>query len=190
MALAIILYRFVLLFSVRIARRIKEWDDGVDTIHDRRVETITRLVKTTSVAVIGATAVIMILSELSIDIAPVLASVGVVGLAFGLGAQTLVQDVIAGFFLIVEGQYQIGDVVELKDRVGTVENLTLRTTHVRDVHGYLHIIPNGEIRLVTNRLRDWSRAIIDVAVAQEADLERALQTLDEIAQRSVSDDQI
>jgi small conductance mechanosensitive channel len=116
-----------------------------------------------------------------------LASVGVASLALGLGAQTLVKDAISGFFIIAEGQYQVGDVIELDGIIGTVEDLTVRSTQIRDLEGHLHFVPNGEIRIVTNRTRDWSRAFIDVGIGYEDDLALAETTLMEIAELAQQD---
>jgi small conductance mechanosensitive channel len=111
------------------------------------------------------------------DVAPLLASVGVVGLALGLGAQTLVKDFIGGAFILIENQYSVGDVVKLGDISGSVEKITLRTTHVRSINGNLNIVPNGEVRVVSNVTREWSRAMVDLGVAYEEDRERVRAVL-------------
>lgn len=169
----------------KITDRIRQLDQVEGGRFDRRAETIRQVVNTTGVAIIGVTALLMILDVLAIDIGPLLASIGIAGLALGLGAQTLVKDVIGGVFILLEGQYQVGDTVELAGRIGTVEELTLRVTHVRDARGFLHIIPNGEIRVVTNRVRDWSRANVDVSIPFEADVQRTTALLEEIGRQSV-----
>jgi small conductance mechanosensitive channel len=128
--------------------------------------------------VVGA-AVITVLSNF-MDVAPLLASVGVVGLALGLGAQALVKDFIGGAFVLIENQYSVGDVVKLGDISGSVEKITLRTTHVRSINGSLNIVPNGEIRVVTNVTPDWSRAMVDLGIAYEEDLERVRGVLENV----------
>ena len=136
--------------------------------------------------VVGA--LLMILSNF-VDIAPLLASVGVVGLALSLGAQQLVRDLISGFFILIENQYGIGDVIKVGDIAGSVERFTLRVTWVRDVEGQVHIIPNGEVRTVTNITKNWSRAIVEVGVAYEEDLDRVLAVLEEIAEDFVQSEE-
>ena len=185
--LAIVSYG-LLLFALRhFTGHIKGLDEIEGSVRDKQVETLSRLVKTTGLVVIIVVTVLMILGELGINIGPILASVGIVSLAVGLGAQTLVKDVIGGLFIILEGQFQVGDVVELQGRIGTVENMTLRATQIRDVDGNLHIVPNGEIRIVANRTRGWSRAVVDVGISYDDDVELAKQALSEIGEAAVKD---
>jgi small conductance mechanosensitive channel len=173
-----------------LTNRIKRLDDVDGSDLDKRTDTIFNVVHNAGLAIILITTTLMVLDELSIDITPMLASVGIVGLALGLGAQTLVKDIIGGIFILMEGQYRVGDVVELQGKTGVVEDLTLRVTSVRDFQGDLHMIPNGDIRLVTNKGRDWSRAIVDVSIAYEEDIERAITTLDEIGRRAAEDSEV
>lgn len=187
---AIVAYLLLSIGIRHLKIRIKELDDEQDSHLDRRTETISRLVKTTGVVLIISVALLMILDQLGINIGPILASVGVASLALGLGAQTLVKDVIGGLFLILEGQYHVGDVIEFDGRVGTVEDMTLRITSVRDINGYIHFVPNGEIRILANRSRDWARAIIDVGITYDDDVDLALQVLDEIGKSAAQDSDI
>lgn len=132
----------------------------------------------------------MVLDRIGINTGPLLASAGVVGLAVGFGAQSLVRDVVTGFFVIAEGQYGVGDVVEVNANSGlsgTVERLTLRTTVLRSVAGEAHIIPNGEIKSVTNKTKEWSRAVVDVGISYSADLDTAFAALDRAAARLEED---
>lgn len=165
-----------------LSRRIQAMDGEEDSELDRRTKTIFRVVHSTGVVIIISTAIMMMLTELGVAITPVLASVGFVGLALGLGAQTLVKDMIAGLFILIEDQYTVGDVVEIGGITGTVEHMTLRATELRDLYGTVHIIPNGEIRIVANKSRDWSRAIVDVSVTYEEDVDTAVKTLQEIGE--------
>jgi small conductance mechanosensitive channel len=187
---AVVAYWLLSIGTRHLKRRIKELDDEQDSHHDRRTETISRLVKTTGVVFIIGISLLMILDQLGINIGPILASVGVASLALGLGAQTLVKDIIGGLFLILEDQYQVGDVIEFGGRVGTVEDMTLRITSVRDINGYIHFVPNGEIRILANRSRDWARAIIDVGITYDDDVDLALQVLDEIGKSAAQDSDI
>ena len=118
-----------------------------------------------------------------INIGPILAGAGILGLAVSFGAQSLVKDVITGFFMLVENSISVGDTVEIAGKTGTVERITLRVVRLRDVDGTLHIIPNGQITTVSNQTRGWSRAVVDVTVAYESDLDRALAVFREEAAR-------
>jgi small conductance mechanosensitive channel len=124
----------------------------------------------TGVLIVGA-ALLMLLSAFGLDITPVLAGAGVAGLAVSLGAQTLFKDLIGGMLILVENQYVVGDTIQVGEVVGQVERLTLRATSIRDVNGSLHVVPNGEVRIIANQTRDWSRAIVDIGVAYEQDME-------------------
>ncbi len=173
-----------------IAKRIKALDEVDGSSLDRRTDTISTILHRTGAVVIVATAVITILQEIGVPIAPMLASVGAVGLALSLGAQTLVKDVISGLFILGENQYTIGEVVSINNITGTVEEMSLRATALRDASGALHIIPNGEVRIVSNRTRDWSRAIVDVSITYEADVDRALVALQAIGAALADDETI
>jgi small conductance mechanosensitive channel len=114
--------------------------------------------------VIWTVAVLMVLRELDVDITPVLTGAGIVGLAVGFGAQTLVRDVITGFFLIIEDQVRVGDVVMVNGTGGLVEQINLRTIVLRDFEGVVHVVPNGEIKMLANRTKDYSYYVIDLGV--------------------------
>ncbi len=189
-ALAVVAYILLSLASRLISRRIQQLDDVEGSDLDKRTDTIRRLVKTSGTVVIIGITLLMILDRLGIDIRPILASVGIVGLALGLGAQTLVKDVIGGFFIILEGQFHIGDVIEFDGVVGTVEDLTLRATILRGGDGSIHIVPNGELRIVTNRTRGWSRASVDVTIPYDQDIEQAYQSLEEVRDNAARDESI
>ena len=133
-----------------------------------------------TVVIVGA-AVLMLLSKFDVNITPLLASAGVAGLAVGLGAQTLIKDLVGGFFIVVENQFAVGETIQVGVLSGQVERLTLRATNVRDVNGTLHIIPNGEARIVSNLSREWSRAVVQVGVAYEEEPDRVLGALREAA---------
>jgi small conductance mechanosensitive channel len=170
-----------------LSRQIQELDDEEGSELDERTETIFRVVRSTGIVVIVGTAVLMVLTELGVPITPVLASVGFVGLAFGLGAQTLVQDMISGLFILVENQYSVGDVIETNGASGVVEQMTLRSTMLRGLDGTLYVVPNGEIRVVSNKSRDWSRAVLDVGITYDDDVDAAMQTLRDIGSKMSED---
>jgi len=179
LVLAVLAYRLFYVIARRLARRMQALDEIEGSERDRRIETIFRLVANTGLVVVITAATLTILQELDIDIGPLLASVGIAGLALGLGAQTLVKDIIGGLFIFVENMYTVGDVVEIAGYAGVVEEMTLRTTALRDLNGTLHIIPNGDIRTVSNRSRDWSRAVVEVGVTYEAQVAEAEAALAE-----------
>jgi small-conductance mechanosensitive channel len=115
-------------------------------------------------------AVLMVLGQLGLDLAPLIAGAGIAGIAIGFGAQSLVKDFLSGFFILVEDQYGVGDVIDVEGASGTVEELTMRVTRLRSVDGTVWFVPNGEIRKVGNTSMEWSRALIDVVVAYDSDV--------------------
>jgi moderate conductance mechanosensitive channel len=128
--------------------------------------------------VVVVVALLMILDALGINITPILASIGVAGLAISLGAQTLIKDYVGGLFILAENQYAVGDYVTLGDVTGTVEEITLRKTLLRDLDGKLVHVPNGEVRVIINNSYDWARAVVDLTIAYEeqvAEAEKVLQ---------------
>jgi moderate conductance mechanosensitive channel len=173
-----------------LSLRIQALDDEENSEQDRRAKTIFRVIRSTGAVIIVTTALMMILTEVGVAITPVLASVGFVGLAFGLGAQTLVKDMIAGLFILIEDHYTVGDTAEIGGITGTVERMTLRATELRDVNGTVYIIPNGEIRVVANKSRDWSRAIVDVSITYDEDVDTAVAALQEIGLKMAQDNDV
>jgi small conductance mechanosensitive channel len=172
---------FLLRYITRhLKLRVQSFDDVDGSLLDKRTETISRVMWTTGSVVIVGTALLIILEEFGVPIFPVLASVGFVGLAFGLGAQTLVKDMISGLFILIEDQFTIGDVVEIGGVSGTVETISLRKTVIRDLYGTIFHIPNGEVRTVANKSRDWSRALVEVGITYDADVDKAIEALGHI----------
>jgi small conductance mechanosensitive channel len=129
----------------------------------------------------------MILSELQIDIAPILAGAGVVGIAIGFGAQSLVKDLVAGLFIIIENQYRVGDVVRIADVAGIVESINLIKTVLRDLDGVVHIVLNGEIRVASNFTKDWSRVNLNVSVAYGEDLDHVISVINRVGKELAED---
>lgn len=121
-----------------------------------------------------------ILGELGIQLGPLLATAGIGALAIGFGAQNLVKDVISGFFIILENQYRIGDVIEVSGVSGLVESLGLRTTVLRDLEGRVHTIPNGEIKIVSNLSKEWARSVLDVGISYREDVDRVMELLSQV----------
>lgn len=160
-----------------VARRIERWgDDGHDGLHsarEQRARTSAKLVRSAGRALLTVVGLLMLLDQLDFNISPLLASAGVVGLAVSFGSQSLVRDFVTGFFLQLEHQFALGDVIRIGTVEGTVENITLRLVYLRDATGALHIIPNGQIAQVTNLTRSWGRVAVDSEVAWR-DSDRAL----------------
>jgi small conductance mechanosensitive channel len=121
--------------------------------------------------------ILLVLGELDVELAPLLAGAGVAGVAIGFGAQQIIRDLLAGFFIVLEDQYGVGDIVDLGPAIGEVERITLRFTRLRDLEGRAWYIPNGEITRVGNYSKLWSRAVLDVGIAYENDIERAGQAM-------------
>ena len=138
---------------------------------ERRIETLARIFRYVATVLITLVAGMLVLSELDISIAPFLGAAGVVGIAVGFGAQSLVKDFFSGFFMLLENQVRVGDAVELAGKLGVVEEVTLRNTVLRDNEGNVHYIPNGEITVVTNKSRGYAFALIDIGVAYREDLD-------------------
>lgn len=135
-----------------------------DFVHLQRIQTLTQVVQDVFRIIIVILASIMILAELGVDIKPLLAAAGIGGIAFGLGAQSLVKDLISGFFLLLENQLQVGDIVEIGGKSGCIEEIRLRTIRLRDYAGNVHIIPNGTINNVTNMTRGFSYTVWNIGV--------------------------
>ncbi len=167
-----------------IGRRVLQGVQDMKHLRESRRQQLTTLVQILRWAadiVIVVTALLMLLSTFGIDVTPLLASVGVAGLAVSLGAQTLIKDLIGGILILVENHYVVGDSIRVGDVSGKVERLTLRATYIRDVNGLLYVVPNGEVRIVGNMTKEWSRALVDIGVAYEEDMDRALSVLEEAA---------
>ncbi len=135
------------------------------------------MLRSVATAVIYGLAILISLSELEISLGPLVAGAGVAGIALGFGAQAVVRDFLAGIFMIIEDQYGVGDYVDLGDATGIVEEISLRTTRIRDVEGTVWYFPNGEIRRVANKSQHWARTVLDIEVAYDTDLERAMQVI-------------
>ncbi len=147
----------------------------------QRAKSLGSLLKSIASGVIFGVVLIMCLAEVKVNVAPILASAGVVGLALGFGAQALVKDFLSGIFMLVEDQYGVGDVVDLGEAVGTVEAVGLRITRLRDINGTVWYVRNGEILRVGNHSQNWARTVLDVAVGYESDLNRVKLILEDVA---------
>ncbi len=180
-----LLARLALRFGYSVIQRLFNRDtDAASPLPGSKAKTLAALLYSVWRYVIYAAAAVLILTELAIvEMGPILAGAGVIGLAVGFGAQSLVRDVIAGFFIVLEDQFSVGDYITVGNFTGTVEELGLRITKIRDFSGELHIIPNGKIEAVTNRTRGSMRAQVDVSVAYEEDIDQVLAVLEDLSRR-------
>ena len=147
---------------------------------NRRIETLARVFRHISTVVISLVAGMLALSELGISIAPILGAAGVVGVAVGFGAQSLIKDYFNGFFMLLENQIRQGDVVEVCGKTGVVEDISLRYICLRDNEGSVHYVPNGQITTVTNKSRDYAYALIDLGVAYRENLDEVFEVVREV----------
>lgn len=168
--------RLIRLFREHMARHNANGEDI------KRVETLSRVFRYAASVLIWVVAAMLVLSELGISIAPILATAGVAGIAIGFGAQTLVKDYFSGLFLLLENQIRQGDVVAIADKAGLVEEVTLRYVRLRDYEGAVHFVPNSSITTVTNRSRDFAYAVVDVGVAYKEDLDRVFDVMRAVAE--------
>jgi small-conductance mechanosensitive channel len=166
-----VVVRIIQTFRVRIATRL----DSAEQV--RRTETLGRVGRYVATVVISVIGAVLILAEVGISVAPILGAAGVVGLAIGFGAQSLVKDYFTGIFLLVENQLTRGDVVEVAGKSGVVEDLTLRYVRLRDYEGNVHFVPNNMITTVTNMSRGFAYAVIDVGIGYREDVDEARQVM-------------
>ena len=151
---------------------------------EQRLDTISAAGRKIVSITLYMSAALMILADFGVQVGPLVAGLGIVGVAVGFGAQFMVRDLINGFFLVAEDQFRVGDSVKVVDFSGTVETISLRITRIRSVGGELHSVPNGEIRAVTNYSRHWSRAVVDAGVSRNSDLEKVFEALREAGARA------
>ena len=161
-----------------IARGHEEGE--VPTEAAKRAETLVRLLRQGVIIVMWVMGLLLILRQLGVDIGPVLASAGVVGLAVGFGAQNLVRDVIAGFFMILENQVRVGDVAIINGTGGLVERINFRTIVLRDLSGIVHTFPNGTITTLANMTREWSAFVFEIGVAYKEDTDKVVEVLKQV----------
>jgi len=155
---------------------------------ERRAKTLGTVLENTARILVGAFFVLMTLEEFGVNISPLVAGAGIAGVALGFGAQSLVKDVIAGFFLLMENQYGVGDIISVDaNHSGTVERMTLRITQIRDSEGRTHFIPNGSISQLTVMSKDYARALVDLEVRQDQDPDKALALLKELGEALLKD---
>jgi moderate conductance mechanosensitive channel len=183
--LVILIQSLVLLWLLRVTTRrlrtISKRQAFPTGLRAQQLNTMAGVIGGVGIFIVIFMALVQILDVFKIDVKPLIASAGVVGLAIGFGAQTLVKDVLNGFFILLENQYDVGDVVRVGGVQGTVENMTLRRTVLRDADGSVHTVPNSEIKIVSNMTRDWTQVALHVAVDYSENSDRVVQVLREIA---------
>ncbi len=153
----------------------------------KRSQTLSSVFVGAAVSLIYVSALFMVLTELSVPIGPVLGGFGIAGIAVGFGAQYLVRDLIAGVFILAENQYRTGDVVTIAGISGLVESINLRRTVLRDLDGQVHVIPNGEITVASNKTKYWSRVNLDIGVAYKEDVDRVITVLNDVGDEIAAD---
>jgi small-conductance mechanosensitive channel len=153
----------------------------------KREDTLIQISANALGVVIWLTVALIVLSELGISIGPLLTTAGIAGLALGFGGQYVIRDLISGLFIILENQYRVGDVVCFGEICGTVEDITMRLTTLRDLDGRVHHVPHGEIKTVSNLAKDFGRINIDIGLAYNTDLEKALSLIDKVGQELAAD---
>ena len=184
---ALVVVRLAVFITRRVEQAFQDNDPSTMNEREKQAATLGKVIRNISRILVWSVAVMMILRELGIDIGPILAGIGIMGLAVGFGAQSLVKDFLAGMFILIENQYNVGDVIEAAGAKGQVEKITLRATTLRDLEGNVHIIPNGTIEVVTNRTRQWSRFVLDIGVAYKENVDEVMRVLKEIGDELAAD---
>lgn len=156
---------------------------------NKRADTLSGVLTASVQVIVILVFAFMLLSELGINIAPILAGVGIVGIAIGFGAQSLVKDIISGLFILIENQYRKGDIIKIADVAGLVEDINLRRTLLRDLDGTAHVVPNGEIRVASNLTKEWSRVNLNISVSYGTDLNRAIAVINRVGEELAKDPQ-
>ena len=167
-------------FSILIRKKLENTQQIKDEAQGQRINTLLRILKNFASVTILVVLVMLVLSELGIKIGPLIAAAGVVGLAIGFGAQTLVKDIITGLFVVLEGQVTIGDIVEIAGHSGKVETISIRTIRLRDVQGHLHVIPFSEVTTVTNITQDQDYHTFEIGVSYNEDVDDVIETLEKV----------
>ena len=166
--------------STLIKKKLNNLEGSKDEAQTQRINTLFRILKNFVSIAILIVVIMLVLSELGIEIGPLIAAAGVVGLAFGFGAQTLVKDIITGLFIILEGQITIGDIVEVAGHSGRVEAITIRTVRLRDVNGHLHVVPFSEVTTVKNITQDQDYHSFEIGVSYNEDVDHVMETIEKV----------
>ena len=183
----LVLYLIRLLSKRIVAYSRKAERDQDQGEREKRTATLVHIFETTGKVFIIIIAIFMVMKELGMDITPLLTGAGIAGLALGFGAQSLVKDFLSGFFILIENQFRVGDVIKIGEFSGVVERISLRTVVLRDLGGNVHVIPNGEVKAVTNMSYEWSRAVVDIGVSYREDVDRVMNILEDVGKSMMED---
>ena len=184
---ALVAVRLATFVTRRVENAFEDNDPSTMNEREKQAATLGKVIRNITRILVWGVALMMVMKELGIDIGPILAGVGLMGLAVGFGAQSLVKDFLAGMFVLIENQYNVGDVIQAAGASGLVEKITLRATTLRDYEGNVHIIPNGTIDVVTNKTRQWSRFVLDIGVAYKENVDEVMGVLKEIGDELAAD---
>jgi small conductance mechanosensitive channel len=183
----IALRKFLKRLETRLLRKSREEEEPASE-SGKRVETIIRLLQQAAMLTLWITVFLVVLKEINVDIAPIIASAGIVGLAVGFGAQNLVRDIISGFFIILENQIRVGDVAIINGTGGLVEKINFRTIVLRDLGGIVHIFPNGTITTLSNLTNGWSAYVVEIGVAYKENTDEVIEIMKEVGKTMFSEE--
>ncbi|HTK39672.1 MAG TPA: mechanosensitive ion channel family protein [Patescibacteria group bacterium] len=172
-----------------IRRAIKRGSHGTLESEKKREDTVIAILNGVLLIALWTIVLLTVVAEFGVQIGPILAAAGIAGVALGFGAQYLIKDIIAGFFIIVENQFRVGDVVSMDGTSGLVEEITLRMTTLRDLDGVVHHIPNGNPKVISNLTKDMSRVNLDIRIGYDTELEKAIKLIDKVGQDLAADEQ-
>lgn len=178
--LALVVKKITSYFIEKAVKKIIRGDNISKEAEEKRENTIIRIFDGTFGIVLWIVVLLMILSEFGVDIAPLIAGAGIIGLAVGFGGQYLIKDIFTGLFIILENQYRVGDIVSIGGQGGVVEDISLRVTVIRDLDGTQHYIPHGEIGVVSNKSKVFSRVNLNIGVAYEANIDKVKEVIDRV----------
>lgn len=184
---ALVLSWVVVVMTDRFARRVRA-EDGPPTELQRRARTLASVMRSGLLTLVWTVAVMSGLSQAGVAVGPILAAAGIVGIALGFGAQNLVRDMLGGFFILLENQYDVGDVIQIATVSGTVEAVNLRTTVLRAEDGARHVVPNGEVRVSTNLTKSYSRYPLTIPVPYGQDVDRSVDIARRVAEQMRMDE--
>lgn len=189
--IAILLVAFILTRLLNLATRkivdVSRRRTEHPAMRAQQIATVVGVIRSAGIFIIVLVTLMQVLLVFEINVAPLLASAGIAGLAIGFGAQTLVKDVINGFFILAENQFEVGDTIKTAGVQGTVEEITMRRTILRDADGTLHIVPNSNMQIISNTTRDWTQVTLHVAVDYSENTDRVIAVLREVAQEAYND---
>lgn len=184
---ALVVIKLAAFITRRVERAFDDNDPSTMNEREKQAATLGKVIRNVIRILVWGVALMMIMRELGIDVGPLLAGVGIVGLAVGFGAQSVVKDFLSGMFVLIENQYNVGDVVQVAGVSGLVEKITLRATSLRNLEGKVHIIPNGVIGVVTNMTKEYSRFVLDIGVAYRESVDEVMVVLKGIGDEMAAD---